>query len=264
MIKWISNTNHYIIISRLFIKDLFNIRLGDNMSNKLVIEQLKTTKCVVAFIDILGSKLFIESDKGLDVIHKEYKRTLNDFNDKYIAYGFEMGVRIFSDNILFFIKVPQYKDPAINLKIKTLYIMKLSTSIKLFQNALLIQNILVRGGITYGDFFVDDVMVWGKALIRAYKLESEIAIYPRIVLDPDVDIDRSVFECSNMPAISHALYKDDDGLEFINFANDLKSHGISTERIKLFIEKELEINKTNVLVFKKYEWIKNYLDRTLN
>jgi hypothetical protein len=47
-------------------------------------------------------------------------------------------------------------------------------------------GLLIRGAITIGDIVHDDSIVFGPALNRAYELESQQAIYPRIILDPDV------------------------------------------------------------------------------
>ena len=47
------------------------------------------------------------------------------------------------------------------------------------------ERILFRGGISYGDAYVDPSksMFFGDAVNKAYKMESEIAIHPRIVID---------------------------------------------------------------------------------
>lgn len=42
----------------------------------------------------------------------------------------------------------------------------------------------LRGAVTIGDLFHDDQIVFGPALNRAYELESEEAVYPRILFDP--------------------------------------------------------------------------------
>lgn len=41
----------------------------------------------------------------------------------------------------------------------------------------------MRGGITKGKFYEDDLFVHGKALIKAVELEEKHAIYPRILID---------------------------------------------------------------------------------
>lgn len=56
----------------------------------------------------------------------------------------------------------------------------------LLQLNMWINNLLVRGGISCGNFFSDERMIWGNALLRAYKLEDQIAIYPRIIVAPEI------------------------------------------------------------------------------
>ncbi len=50
------------------------------------------------------------------------------------------------------------------------------------------EKILFRGGVSYGDAYVDSCrsMFFGDAVNKAYKLESEIAIHPRIVIDDSI------------------------------------------------------------------------------
>lgn len=52
------------------------------------------------------------------------------------------------------------------------------------QLALIQHGTFIRGGLTIGDIFIDGATVFGPAMVRAYSLESEFAIYPRIVIDP--------------------------------------------------------------------------------
>lgn len=218
---------------------------------------------VVASVDILGAKELITNGKGFEIIHKEYQRTIDKFNEDENNRKYDIGVKIFSDNILFYLKVPQYKDQSANFKNRSLHIMKLSASIKFFQNCLLLQNILVRGGITYGEFFVDDVMVWGKALIRAYELESKVAIYPRIILDPLIELDRSIF-INSLETENDSICKDFDGLEFLNFISTIIKTSKDFTRIYDNIEREIERKKSNDNIVQKYMWLKNTLDKNIN
>ena len=49
-------------------------------------------------------------------------------------------------------------------------------------------NWLLRGGITIGDLYIDDVMVWGTALLQSHDLESGAAFFPRVVIDSSPDV----------------------------------------------------------------------------
>jgi hypothetical protein len=51
--------------------------------------------------------------------------------------------------------------------------------------------ILLRGGICVGDISMDpdprsDEIVFGPAMVRAYELERDAAVYPRIVIDREL------------------------------------------------------------------------------
>lgn len=58
----------------------------------------------------------------------------------------------------------------------------LVTQVAYISKELLLRNILVRGGVAIGDLYHKDNIVFGQGLIEAYRIESEIAEYPRIVL----------------------------------------------------------------------------------
>jgi hypothetical protein len=78
---------------------------------------------------------------------------------------------------------------------------------------------LCRGAVTKGALYHDDRIVFGEALIRAHKLESRIAKFPRILLEDAVAADAySAAEADrNLAAIAnHHLYWSEDGLCDIN------------------------------------------------
>jgi hypothetical protein len=45
---------------------------------------------------------------------------------------------------------------------------------------------LLRGAVTVGDLYHDDRHVVGPAMVRAYEMESQQAIVPRVIVDPEV------------------------------------------------------------------------------
>ncbi len=48
------------------------------------------------------------------------------------------------------------------------------------------EGIMIRGGVTIGDLYHRNNIVYGPAMIEAYRLESKCAIYPRIIMSEDM------------------------------------------------------------------------------
>ena len=82
--------------------------------------------------------------------------------------------------------------------------------IHLLQWLFLGRKILLRGGITLGDLFIDDTFVWGAALLAAYNIESSIALYPRVIIDDSL-LKRLPRECISQ------LYTYSDALPFVDY-----------------------------------------------
>lgn len=147
------------------------------------IEPNSFSKYLVIFVDILGSqnrtdfhetykinKIFheeLEKNQGYDLEHTAYFRKIYTFSDcAYIFYGFKEGIpdeRKIEDEL--------FKVALCNCEPIFLRFIK--------------ERILFRGGISYGDAYVDPCksMFFGCAVNNAYKLESTVALHPRIVID---------------------------------------------------------------------------------
>jgi hypothetical protein len=54
------------------------------------------------------------------------------------------------------------------------------------QRSLLSLGIRTRGGICRGDIFHNRNFVFGEAMLRAYRLESKVAVFPRTVIDEQI------------------------------------------------------------------------------
>ena len=144
------------------------------------------SKYLVIFVDILGSqnrtdfqetyhinKIFheeLEKNKKNDMEHTVYFRKIYSFSDcAYIFYGFKDGIsneRKAEDEL--------FKVALCNCEPIFLRFIK--------------ERILFRGGISYGNAYVDPdkSMFFGEAVNKAYQLESEIAIHPRIVIEDTI------------------------------------------------------------------------------
>jgi hypothetical protein len=88
------------------------------------------------------------------------------------------------------------------------------------QFALARDGVLVRGGVCIGDLFVrpDAGIVFGPALVKAYKLESQYAIYPRIIIDRDL-----IGDAHQQGYIEHwrdSFQRGEDGAYYLDYLFD--------------------------------------------
>lgn len=173
-------------------------------------QKYKVKEYVVAFIDVLGAKKKIQQDvnNSLNIVHETYNEAIEFLSTLYSGKIdiLKPQIKIFSDNIV--VAVPT------DIKGRPAALMSVMIYAGMIQHHFLHHKYLVRGGISLGDFFVDDVMLWGTALTRAYEIESTIAIYPRIVLDPHLVGQISIV---NNQTLQNWLSQDIDSLFYINY-----------------------------------------------
>lgn len=142
--------------------------------------KIEYKKGFVAFIDVLGFTDMIfnstnetkeKVEKYLNIVDKQLKilDKLNNFKSIVI-----------SDSIILSMEI---SESDIKGNIGTLSL--LCNAIKTIQQNLAKNNIWIRGAISYGDIYFDNErkQVIGKGYINAYLLESNYAIYPRVILD---------------------------------------------------------------------------------
>ena len=214
-------------------------------------QKYQTTLSVVAFIDVLGSSEAIRTNanESLNAIHTAYDEAIIEFEKNHSEYLCEPKVDIFSDNIILSIEVTEGTENKAFLSI-------------IFFGALLqmhmwINGLLVRGGISCGDFFSDEKMIWGNALLTAHALENQIAIYPRIILEPEM---AEALQPTMSTAESHILCKDFDGIYFVDpFGTKRKGNGLNL--LDKFLDDNavrLRKNQNDLKKYQKINWLQQY------
>lgn len=151
---------------------------------KIMEMEIKETRHIIAYLDFLGVKKricsgdteFINQLKFIYHKAKQNCQKINDCTDNMKLTPIKQ--QIFSDNIVF--------AQEINTKNTVYQVFNFILFVSAYLHQALLAGFLVRGGITIGDLYIDNTFVSGKALIKAYQLESQIAIYPRVVIDFDV------------------------------------------------------------------------------
>lgn len=228
---------------------------------------------IVAFIDIMGFKNHInktERDpkyaKKLLEVMQGIVEIKND-NDKGILglkkYGKE--VSIFSDCIV--ISYPlSFEGGLFHILIDIVHI----------QIELLFSDVILRGGISIGDIYHKDQIVFGPAMVEAYYLESKIAKYPRIVLKNKTIIDgiletlpdRHTIEMESEYISSLLKVDKKDNICYLDILSqsdefdEIEVYFEFLDKLKSIIETEL---KTNIdgRVVEKYKWLRKYYNKTV-
>lgn len=225
------------------------------MSDKLI-----CTEHIVAFIDVLGTKekISISEIDSLNIVHNSYDEAIKYMEMIFDKKWFENKrpkAKIFSDNIILYC-------PVFNNDYKIAFIDTLML-VAMIQTQFLDNGYLVRGGITTGSFFADDVMVWGNALVEAYKLESECATYPRIIIGSSIANKLNL--CDFIPFI----YQDDDKKFFVDYLSNV--FGLNSEiRFSIVnkawqsVENDIKQYSNNRKILDKLMWHKKYLTNVMD
>lgn len=223
-------------------------------SPKKIISQ---TEYLVGYIDLLGTGQKIQEDRSSQYINKIreiYNETL-DFCNKFEKHftGFStIKTKIFSDNILIYLKCGKIID---NLGL-------LVAICGVFQAEAYKKGILTRGGISKGNFYSDNLFVYGEALLNSVKLEEKIAIYPRVIIDKGLNDSCKEAEQNKLNKESKVLLKDMDAFYYINFYNFLALHNPIEESEAAGLKSKLEELKNtyrnNLSIMQKIDWLINY------
>ncbi|BAK44745.1 hypothetical protein [Eggerthella sp. YY7918] len=211
---------------------------------------------LVAYLDILGTTERIKdqahANETLNILHNLY--TFNTSTAKEI-FKQEAGIafRVFSDNLVVALPLSDnYKESPWAI---TLFLRIVSN----IQSSCVGDGVgwLLRGGITIGHAYIDEVMVWGEALVEAYNLENNLAVFPRVVFNESAA--RSLMKHEEL---SPFVNRDFDGVFYLNYLSNWRYCGkilaAGFERMKHEVG-------TNIppKVLQKLKWHMNYANREL-
>lgn len=235
----------------------------------------------VVFIDILGfTNMIYKSKECLEEYDKvkkvlecivSYKQGqellsgfLNDHNERYKddRYPGANEIAIFSDSII----VSYAIEDGLNNAIRNISCLVLD---------LLKMNVLVRGGISCGKVEHNGNVCVGPAMIDAYKMENNVAKYPRIVVDDEAikrhieRIDNEVVKKLNRASIDELVKCSDDGIFYIDYLPKLRNPddedgGVENiKRVRDYLCEQLDMDYP-IGVKSKYQWFANYYNDTIS
>ncbi len=227
---------------------------------------------IVSFIDIMGFKTHIGktidnseyAQKILNVMRKVEGTAKELYDDEFLSQYNYIGkeVSVFSDSII--ISYPLVPSALFLVLMDLVHI----------QLEFMFNGIIFRGGIVIDNLHHKRNIVFGPGMIRAYKLESEFAVYPRVIIT-DETIEEGLSVGSHNPVeiekeyVYNLLKKDIDGFYFIDYLKQYQELDYEEYYITMMLEaKKLILNElfyeTDKHVLEKYKWLRKYYNSTID
>lgn len=225
-------------------------------------------RSLFTFIDILGFREISQKSKPEDIksLLEIFKR--NAMPNEQIASDMEMSFLTFSDCTIRIVPI----ESTSNQRFASGILWNELWSLVHLQAEMVRKECFIRGGLTIDDIYVDNSMVFGPAIIKAYSLESEFAVYPRIVVDPEVF---ALFEREPLlkrhdteiewEYLMQLIRRDSDGLYFVDYVSGILSEFDDEGMEFVFLGQHKAAILKNAVAHKglnkiaaKYLWLANY------
>ncbi|MEZ5031888.1 MAG: hypothetical protein R2787_10850 [Saprospiraceae bacterium] len=228
---------------------------------------------VCLFLDILGFSEHVNKSVGKngddiqEKIHEIYS-SISQIGNNIRPFSYSNETRIitqFSDSIVVSFEISD--DDAF---------IKLLDDLNIIVLNLINKEYLVRGGISLGKLVHTNNIVFGPAINSAYELESNIAIYPRIIFDKELIEElthpgnRLLKTLANNEFESSYYWKEDfDGKYYLNYLkggqlimDPVDYHDIFLPKIRKYIMRNLN-NRVSQKVRTKYGWLKSKFNEVI-
>ena len=189
------------------------IRTGDA---RFPSTKYKTSRHCIAYLDMLGGKNVICNDTQSEHLNK-INMIFYDALEESKMFAEDIFVKIFSDNIL--LTIPTDNDN------REQNIEKIIGRVNNIIHEVADYGYLMRGAITEGDFFHNDIIVYGKALIEAVKMEEKDAIHPRVIVKKEIAelLPQYFYPCEDGWAMVNPYIFENGSFDFINFRHTFLS-----------------------------------------
>lgn len=211
----------------------------------------------IAFLDLLGFKSQVEAAESDPTAHEKLRNVLRLVHESLCENpSINFRLNYFSDCIVLSCE----RTP------NGLY--EMFRSIRMLTVNLMQYDVLIRGGLAAGRVHHSKEFLYGAAFNRAYKLESEEARVPIVLLSEEVVEDARKYGQSHL-----GLLFEEDGRWFIHFLIEYAVYRPTPiylgmvildrpgARIINFICQRL--NKDSGSIKEKAEWIRTYWNRTV-
>lgn len=208
----------------------------------------------VAFLDILGFKeMILNRQPELSLVVKSRMDFLNQ-SINFLKQKYESNIMIMSDSIV--ITIERDKECAL---IKFLFCIAKTNG--------LLNGAIIRGGISFGELFHEENIVFGPSFITAYQLQEYEAVSPRIIINPD-----DIRKISTLSKLNHEIMKeyfilDDDKKIFFDYLSFLRDYPFEESILEYAfnsLTQAIDLNffgavNSSKKVADKYKWLLKYI-----
>jgi hypothetical protein len=239
-------------------------------------EQKAYRSGIVSYVDILGFKKLVEESKKAPEMVAQIGELLQAAKDELHFNPSRLGDSTPSDPKTFVAQ--NFSDLTVRVRfVDNDSFRKQAVSeldyLAWTQYLLMMRHgLLIRGGVCQGEIVASTGVIYGPALVKAYALESEYAVYPRIVVDRELA--SALFDFGEA-SIASTLKRGEDGAYFVDYlfaavAFDLITDEWRDARRKIdahrrFVEKEIgdKVHAKPERVKQKLMWLALYHNATL-
>jgi hypothetical protein len=144
---------------------------------------------ILTYLDVLGFSELVQQSASDPTKVSEIMSILNIAKKRGTfgsATGGEYPTKLithtltFSDLIIRITYVEPHDDLIVRLNMELMMLAGIQCELTA------IHGILLRGGVSLGPCYADDEYLFGPALIQSYRLEEQVALFPRIVIDTEL------------------------------------------------------------------------------
>lgn len=236
-------------------------------------------RCLVTFFDILGFRNIVATREDEFIEQVLLKLREHASPDEFQQEHFEIETIAFSDSIVRSVHIESESNVSFPTGIfwHELFALAWLQSYLIFDD-----GVFLRGSITADRLHLNDGVVFGPGLVRAYDIESKEANYPRIIVDEQL---MATFQAEHnlLGAAHHDLATDQefidsyaiidtDGKRFIDYLNmgHITADGDFSEMLNV-LDRHYErvifaanTNAGNESVLEKYRWVGAYHNSVVN
>lgn len=240
----------------------------------MVVKKIKYEERIVSFVDILGfaEKVTTSTKSNLNEIVSQVESFRSSFQEGPKPKGYEKDVIVisFSDSIT---RAKRTSSMAPVFYEVLSYVHGIADIVN--------RGYFVRGGMTYGEFAYHDKanMLISPAFVQAYKLESQHAKVPRVIVDPKLleefkrrkDWRKDTHTYKDEAAYVYKMLRlDSDGFYFIDYLKAIADEfdnppfdfpDFVLKHRTLVVE---GLKKYSGEVKKKYIWLGNYHNQVIS